>query len=845
MRSKELFSTNLDVYIPIILQGTPVYKRYDYLRNFLDQRLGVGFSSFLAIPKVKGDRGSWYAPHDSESIVLLQAATPEIQQRFRTIIANKRSAIEDLLEALNASADKASVDLVKRIQASLIIPGEDHIWVDTRSDDFFFVAWGFEYAKPKSDVPSNAKLSKITPVPPVGDASNLIQAQEKENLLGTTEETQDELATSETTTPPDKETGEEPLVTSEPISHNTPAEQVGSSDDAPGKKRNWIVWILGGLLLLALLLIFSLFWRKDDQRLLSPIDTILPEQPDVLPPIDTTKIIIDEEDPLKQVIVANRLNIYLVPNTDLPSFSQQLKNIYPSPEIKIVYYTEAANRLMLECPSDQRTAIKAAIEQMKHVQFVMDETVFGTEKTLPVFNDPGLKEDAKAWPLEAIQLFDAWKITKGDPNVIIAVIDDGFDLKHSEFLGQYIHPWNIPGGNNNTNTGLTSMFHGTHVAGIAGARSNNAVGTAGVAPGCKIMPIQVGNPFGIMTTSAIVDGLFYALNHGADVINLSLGSAFTSEVGRMPISEQERLAQTLYPQQEKFWTQLFKLLYDKGVVVVQAAGNADILASIDPMQRNPYTIKVTATDKGNKKAGFSNFGKNCQLSAPGTKIFSTIPRNGYNFLDGTSMAAPIVSGAVALLKSNNPNITPQQCVDILYNTGLEVGPKIGRLIQLADALGYDGAESLPCQEEINRLKEELKRLREILQDSNRLGLIIPEDPEDLSFAEGIWKSSTDLMSSLSGEKLELYFKFNKDGSGELTILETDGDQCKAPLKVNLYPNKMEIDQLTDAKCKGSDPDYSPYSIRCISNNNQVAICRAVNKTNKSEVEFQLIKVQGY
>ena len=347
-----------------------------------------------------------------------------------------------------------------------------------------------------------------------------------------------------------------------------------------------------------------------------------------------------------------------------------------------------------------------------------------------------------------------------------------------------------------------------------------------------------------MTTSAIVDGLFYALNHNADIINMSLGSAFTANLSSLTPQEQEHLAKNLYPEQGRFWNKLFKRFYDKGVVIVQAAGNSNILASIDPMHRNPYTIKVSATNQRNKKASFSNFGNMCKHSAPGTAIYSSVPGNNFDFSDGTSMAAPLISGGVALLKSKNPSITPFECSEILFQTGLPVGANIGRLIQLGDALGFEGTDQLACEEEIEKLKEEIEDLKNRLIDSNEVGLVIPENPEDLSFAEGLWKSTTPLVSTIDGERLELFFRFNVDGSGELTIVEDGGDQCKAPLDIQLNPNKMEIDQLTEAICRAG-VNYSPYLCICTSNNNQVAECNAYNKENQQKTSFRLIKVRGF
>lgn len=830
MPYNEIFSTELDNYTPIIWGDTPIYNRFKYVINVLNRKLQKDYSYLLAEPKIKGNRASWVSNKLGTSTISLSKLGPVERQHILKAIETELAPLNDFIFLLQDSNDRTNQDLGRLLELAFQIPDESHIIVDKDTQAFSFVAWGFEFIEPSDSIPQRLKLTKKKPL----TETPLIPTSEEISPIDPSPKTNSIEPPKIETTVKDKPLEDTNVVLKE--------EDTANRDPEP-KRKNFLPWILGILLSLAILLILYLLLTQSSDRPDSG-NPILPPQSDVLPPIDTSKIIVDRDDPLKQQIISNRLNIYLFPGTNVEAFSKQLKQQYPDPNIKIVYYTAASNRLMIECPADQRLSLKKELQDFRNVKFVVDETIFVKEQTSSRYNDPGFVDPQKSWPFEAIQLYDAWKITQGASDVTIAIIDNGFDLNHPELRDKVIHPWNIPTNRRQTDIGLVNMIHGTHVATIAGGEINNAQGIAGIAPNCKIMPIQVGDSFGFMTTSSIIDGIFYALNHGADIINLSLGSSFTVNLKGISKTEQERYAKTLYIEQEAFWTDLFKLMDQEGIIVVQAAGNSNILANVDPMHRNPYTIKVTATDRNDQKAVFSNFGTLCQLSAPGTKIYNAVPNNSYSYLDGTSMAAPMVSGAAALIKSKYPSISPSECERILFETGKEVGPTVGRLIQLADALGYEGIDELPCAEELERLREEIDSLKNQIRDSSEIGLIIPEDPEDLSFAKGFWKSTTDLFSVIDNNKLELYFRFVSDGTGELTILEADGTQCKAPLAVQLFPNKMEIDQIQMATCVEGIP-YNPYFIRCISNPNQIATCKAVNKKNSQEVSFQLVKVNTF
>lgn len=255
------------------------------------------------------------------------------------------------------------------------------------------------------------------------------------------------------------------------------------------------------------------------------------------------------------------------------------------------------------------------------------------------FNDPMLKDQ---YALKKVDAEGAWKINKGKPDVVIAIIDTGVDLDHPDLKDKLLNGYNAisPG-----TPPKDDARHGTHVAGIAAAIGNNSIGISGLAPNCKILPVKVlGNGSGSIAT--ISDGLIWAADNGADVVNMSLGT----------YTEDKTLAEAV------------KYALGKNVVCIATMGN-------DNMERRrfpagfPGMIAIGSTDENDKKSSFSNYGDWMTVSAPGTNILSTLPTymspNGYGKLSGTSMAAPLVTGLAGLIRSQNKGLSPSETSKIL------------------------------------------------------------------------------------------------------------------------------------------------------------------------------------
>jgi thermitase len=234
-------------------------------------------------------------------------------------------------------------------------------------------------------------------------------------------------------------------------------------------------------------------------------------------------------------------------------------------------------------------------------------------------DDPGF---VNQWGMVKIQAPQAWDVTTGSSQVTIAILDTGVDLDHPDLANKIIS--NVNFGSSNTTDDVYG--HGTHVAGIAAAMTNNGIGVAGLGYGSTIMNVKVLDDNGMGAYSWIASGIIWATDNGAKVINLSLG-------GSSPSSTLEDAV---------------NYAWNNGVVVVAAAGNAGSTTPAYPAYYN-NCIAVAATDANDGLTSFSNYGKWVDVAAPGMIIYSTLKDGGYGCKSGTSMASPHVAGLAALV----------------------------------------------------------------------------------------------------------------------------------------------------------------------------------------------------
>ena len=246
-----------------------------------------------------------------------------------------------------------------------------------------------------------------------------------------------------------------------------------------------------------------------------------------------------------------------------------------------------------------------------------------------------------------------WDVQRGSPDVIVAVIDSGVDARHPELEGQLLPGWDVTVTPARAGGDVDGYGHGTHVAGVIAARANNGVGIAGVAPGCKILPVRIFNDFGHSTTGASAAAVIWAVDHGARVINASWGSPLPGAAAEAA----------------------YQYALDQDVVFVSAVGNSGSNETRSYPGATEGVIGVAATTDIDTWGSFSTWGEWVDLAAPGEGILSTYPiakGNGYRIMRGTSMASPLVAGAAALVRSQYPGWSRAQVVERLYATARDV-----------------------------------------------------------------------------------------------------------------------------------------------------------------------------
>lgn len=412
-------------------------------------------------------------------------------------------------------------------------------------------------------------------------------------------------------------------------------------------------------------------------------------------PLDPIKIIPDPVDSLRQ-IVSDRLNVLLekdTPDTG-KEFMTEFKKLYPSPEYEFIYFDTLSYRMQMVVPVDERENLKNNLNaQMPDFNFLLfDEEVFGMHYDP---KDPGFSEKAVSWYFDAINVRRAWDITRGSSDIVVAIVDNGFDLNHPEFSGKIVKPMNIPERNSHIFPIIDKdgNDHGTHVAATAVGHIDNNNGVGGIAPGCKLMPIQVATADGIMTTTCVLDGILYAIYNGASVVNISLGPVPPDWFKTLSPMEQVKHIADDDQRLGEVWRKVYEISQKYNCIIVTSAGNHNIVSGYASKTRAQSVIVVSAVDRTYRKAYFSNYGSYANLttnystvSAPGVDILNAVNNGRYAVLQGTSMASPIVAGTVALLKSVNPDLSVEEIKAMLQKTGMNMLDPIGPMIQVDKAV---------------------------------------------------------------------------------------------------------------------------------------------------------------
>ncbi len=272
------------------------------------------------------------------------------------------------------------------------------------------------------------------------------------------------------------------------------------------------------------------------------------------------------------------------------------------------------------------------------------------------------------WGNDLVKAPEVWARGYTGQGIVVAVVDTGVDYTHPDLATNiWVNTREVAGngldddGNgyvddvrgwdfiNNDNTPLDRNGHGTHVAGTIAAL-NNGVGVTGVAYNARIMPVQVLSDSGSGSNSGVANGIRYAANNGAQVINLSLGGGYSADI-----------------------YSAIQYATGRGSIVVMASGNEGAAQPGYPaFHATEYGLSIGAVDSNSRIASFSNrAGTNSAMRhvmAPGVNVYSTSPNNSYRFLSGTSMATPHAAGVVALMLSANGGLSHAQVRDMVTGT---------------------------------------------------------------------------------------------------------------------------------------------------------------------------------
>jgi thermitase len=335
--------------------------------------------------------------------------------------------------------------------------------------------------------------------------------------------------------------------------------------------------------------------------------------------------------------VPGRLLVQHRAGADLASDDAVLKNA----NAKVVKRLEPLRVSVLSLPEP---ALEQLAKRLKDTgKFTFVEQDF-TARGAVLSNDPSA---ASQWHLTKIDAPSAWNISTGTTAVPIAVVDSGVDGNHPDFAGKLIPGWNFLGGNSNTSDVLG---HGTAVAGVAGAATDNGIGVAGVGWRTPIMPLVVLNASDYAAYSDVANAIIYAADHGVRIINVSICGTAASSLLQSAVD----------------------YAWNKGSLVFAAAGNNATSALTYPAACT-RAIAVSSTEKTDTLSSFSNYGSWISLSAPGNYILTTKMGGTYSQWYGTSFASPIAAGVAALALSVRPAMDRDTLLQLIEQNADDLG----------------------------------------------------------------------------------------------------------------------------------------------------------------------------
>ncbi|GIV96932.1 MAG: peptidase S8 [Herpetosiphonaceae bacterium] len=269
-----------------------------------------------------------------------------------------------------------------------------------------------------------------------------------------------------------------------------------------------------------------------------------------------------------------------------------------------------------------------------------------------LLREPGDPAFSQQWGMRKILAPEAWDITTGSDQIVIALLDTGVSPSHEDLRDKLVSGFNAITGSGDFGD---DEGHGTYTAGVAAASTDNGTGVAGVCWNCRIMPIKVLDSHGIGSSASLVKGIRYAADNGARIISMSLGGAERSQAEEDAVN----------------------YAYSKGALIIAASGNSGGKGNptIYPAAFD-HVLAVAATGNTDQVTGFSSYGPYVDIAAPGVGIWSTLWQDGsdtYGVANGTSASCPHVAGVAGLILSIWPELSPDHLAQILMATADDIG----------------------------------------------------------------------------------------------------------------------------------------------------------------------------
>lgn len=337
--------------------------------------------------------------------------------------------------------------------------------------------------------------------------------------------------------------------------------------------------------------------------------------------------------------------------------SRPFYRVTDSPELSKTYLVEFANiNQVMDFISDLETSGK--VDYAERVPL---------DRPCLTPNDPSYSSQ---WHLSKIKASLAWNSFSTGSNVVVAIVDDAIERTHADLSPNLwvntgdnntngidddgngyiddINGFDVASNDNNPNPPNSNFDHGTHVAGISAAATNNSTGVASIGFSVKLMCVKATTQSTVITHG--YDGIVYAALNGADVINISWGGTGYSTTAQNVVN----------------WAYT-----TRGCILVAGAGNNGNSTQFYPAAYN-NVVAVASTTSSDKRSSFSNYGTWIDISSPGSNIYSTKVNNSYGNKSGTSMASPLVAGLVGLMKSLNPSLTQNDIITCLKNSAVNI-----------------------------------------------------------------------------------------------------------------------------------------------------------------------------